>query len=184
MRSAIFLDRDGVIIENREHYVRSWDDVAFIPGALRALKLLSPLDLAVVVVTNQAVVGKGIITLAQAEEINQRLLAEARAHGGRVDAAYLCPHRTDESCECRKPMPGMLLRAAREHDLDLARSVMVGDAITDMKAAHAAGVRAMLVKSGRGASELQSFSGRAWFDVAGDLADATELFLQTMRMTP
>ncbi len=177
MRPAIFLDRDGVIIENREDYVRSWSDVSFIPAALKALRALSRSAWAIVIVTNQAVVGKGIITLELAEEINRRVVVEVARQGGRVDAAYLCPHRPDECCDCRKPRPGMLLRAARDLDLDLSRSVMIGDAITDMQAARAAGVRGILVKTGRGLSELRAFADVPWFDVADDLACAIELLI-------
>lgn len=183
MRPAIFLDRDGVIIENREHYVRCWSDVSFIPGALTALRLLGGIDVSIVIVTNQALVGKGIITLEQAIGINRRVVAEVVAAGGRIDAAYLCPHRPDENCDCRKPKPGMLLQAARELDLDLSRSLMIGDAITDMQAAQAAGAQAVLVKTGRGADELRAFSGATWFEVADDLAHAVERLLHTYRIT-
>jgi histidinol-phosphate phosphatase family protein len=172
VRPAIFLDRDGVIIENCDHYVRSWTDVSFIPAAIKALRWIAPLDVAVIVATNQAGVGKGIITLKLASEINQRIVSEVRAHNGRIDAAYLCPHRPEDNCDCRKPKPGMLVRASREWGIDLARSIMIGDAITDMQAAQAAGVRGILVKTGRGEVELNSFDGVAWFEVADDLAHA------------
>jgi D-glycero-D-manno-heptose 1,7-bisphosphate phosphatase len=172
MRPAIFLDRDGVIIENRTDYVKSWDEVRLIPAAIQALRQMALSSFAVVVVTNQAVVGKGLITLTQADEINSRVIDAIRAHGGRIDAAYLCPHRADENCECRKPRPGMLLQAARDHHLDLSRSVMIGDAITDMQAARSAGVRSILVRTGRGAAELASCTQLAWFDIADDLTAA------------
>lgn len=178
MRPAIFLDRDGVIIENRDDYVRKWEDVEFIPAALDALRALAPLEPAVVIVTNQAVVGKGIITLDEAEAINQRIITTVRQHGGRIDAAYICPHRPAEHCNCRKPKPGMLLRAAAEHGLSLANAIMVGDAITDMQAARAAGADAVLVKTGRGERELAAFGNqdeRLWFRVSNDLLDAIAL---------
>jgi D-glycero-D-manno-heptose 1,7-bisphosphate phosphatase len=172
MRPAIFLDRDGVIIENCEDYVRSWDDVCFIEPAIRALRQVAPLDVAVVVVTNQAVVGKGLITLDEAERINNRVVSEMRRRGGRIDRAYLCPHASDSNCDCRKPKPGMLLRAAQELDIDLAHSFMVGDAITDMQAAQAAGVGSVIVRTGRGERELARYAGEPWFDIADDLLDA------------
>ncbi|BCX03889.1 MAG: D,D-heptose 1,7-bisphosphate phosphatase [Candidatus Roseilinea sp.] len=182
MRPAIFLDRDGVIIENCEAYVRSWDDVSFIPAALEALRAVSRSDWAIVIATNQAAVGKGIITLELAHQINQRVVTEVVRCGGRIDAAYLCPHRPDEHCDCRKPKPGMLLRAARDLGLDLSRSVMIGDAITDMEAARAAGVRGILVMTGRGLSEWCTFADTPWFDVADDLACAVELLAPIERI--
>src|SRR5436190_23406732 len=104
-RAAVFLDRDGVIIENREGYVRSWEDVAFLPGVLGALRRLARLSCAVAIVTNQSPVGRGLLTLEAAEAINRRVVARIEAAGGRIDASYLCPHRPDERCGCRKPAP-------------------------------------------------------------------------------
>lgn len=182
MRPAIFLDRDGVIIENCENYVRAWDDVQFIEPAIRALRQIAPLDVAVVVVTNQAVVGKGLITLDEATRINECVMSEVRRRGGRIDFAYLCPHAENDNCDCRKPKPGMLLRAARDLDIDLAHSFMIGDALTDMQAAQAAGVQCALVRTGRGERELARCNGDLWFDVADDLLDAFAAF-QSFRIT-
>ncbi len=181
MRPAIFLDRDGVIIENCEDYVRSWDDVCLIEPAIRALRQVAPLDVTVVVVTNQAVVGKGLITLEEAERINNRVVNEVRQRGGRIDRAYLCPHSSDSNCDCRKPKPGMLLRAACELDIDLAHSYMVGDALTDMQAAQAAGVGSVIVRTGRGERELARYAGEPWFDIADDLLDAFAA-IQSLRL--
>src|SRR5258705_377491 len=150
MRPTIFLDRDGVIIENREAYVRTWQDVEFIPGALAALAQAALSDYAIVLVTNQAGIGKGLIPAEVAESINQRIRAEIERAGGRLDGIYVCPHLVADDCACRKPRPGMLLQAARELDLDLSQSWMVGDALTDMQAGAAAGVRTLLVLTGRG----------------------------------
>jgi D-glycero-D-manno-heptose 1,7-bisphosphate phosphatase len=182
MQPAIFLDRDGVIIENCENYVRSWNDVSFIEPAIRALRQAAPLDVAVVVVTNQAVVGKGLITLEEAVDINERVVNEVRRRGGRIDKAYLCPHSSNDDCDCRKPRPGMLQRAARELNIDLSHSFMVGDAITDMQAAQAAGVQSVLVRTGRGERELERYAGDVWFDIADDLLDAFATF-QSYRIT-
>lgn len=153
MRPAIFLDRDGVIIENRPEHVRAWSDVAFLPGALAALERLAGSPFAVVVVTNQAAVGRGLVTLEQAEALNAGVVRAVRAAGGRIDAAYLCPHRPDEGCACRKPRPGLLLRAARELGLCLSDSWIVGDAVSDLEAGRAAGARGILVRTGRGAAQ-------------------------------
>ena len=172
LRTAIFLDRDGVIIENRDDYVRHVDDVAFIPAAINALLTVERWDCVIVMVTNQACVGKGIISLADAQAINHHIIEHVRSIGGRIDAAYLCPHRADERCQCRKPKPGMLLKAARDLNLGLAGSIMIGDAITDMEAARAAGVSATMVRTGRGARELAAFTHTTWFSVADDLGAA------------
>ena len=151
MEPAVFLDRDGVIIENRDDYVRSWSDVEFFPAALAALQSFSSSPYRIILVTNQSAVGRGLITLAQAEHLNWRIIAAVKKHGGRVDGAFMCPHAPQARCDCRKPRPGLLLQAAEALSLDLSRSFMIGDALSDLQAGRAAGVReAMLVRTGRG----------------------------------
>src|SRR5574342_213015 len=117
MFRAIFLDRDGVIIENRSEYVRDWSEVEILPGVIQALS--HPREHKVVVVTNQSAVGRGLMTLNHAQEINDRLIEEIRRRNGQIDAVYMCPHTPEAQCSCRKPNPGMLLQAARELSLDL-----------------------------------------------------------------
>jgi D-glycero-D-manno-heptose 1,7-bisphosphate phosphatase len=153
-RPAVFLDRDGVIIENRSDYVKSRLEVSFLPGAREALQRLSRSEHAIVMVTNQSAVGRGMISLEEAMEINRHVIAAIEAQGGRVDAWYVCPHHPDERCDCRKPAPGMLLRAAEELGLDLARSYLVGDAVSDIQAGWAVGVQGILVLTGRGSEQV------------------------------
>lgn len=179
MRPGIFLDRDGVIIENRSDYVRSWEDVAFIPGALDALAEMARTEYAVIIVTNQAGVGRGLIPAAVAHSINESICDEIVRASGRVDGLYICPHTKDDNCDCRKPKPGMLLQAAREHDLDLSRSWMIGDALTDLQAGEAAGARPLLVLTGRG-EEQKTLHGLEGF---ASLAEAWT-FIQQQVATP
>lgn len=155
LRPAVFLDRDGVIIENRANYVRALSEVAFIPGALAAIAHLAPSAFAVVVVTNQSAVGRGLVTLAMVQATHAFLRAEIQAAGGRLDGIYFCPHAPTAGCACRKPAPGLLLQAAAELHLDLTASVMVGDNLTDVQAAQAAGVRPILVRTGLGEQHAQ-----------------------------
>ena len=151
MYPALFLDRDGVLIENVDAYVRSWTDVSVFPGAIAALASLRQRDIKIFIVTNQAVVGKGIITLAEAHQINEKLMDAVASAGGRIDKIYICPHRSDENCACRKPRPGLIRQAVEEFQIDLERSILVGDALTDIQAGQAAGIRTnILVRTGRG----------------------------------
>jgi D-glycero-D-manno-heptose 1,7-bisphosphate phosphatase len=155
MNPAIFLDRDGVIIENRRNYVRSWADVAIYDNALEALAYISRYPLKVVIVTNQSVIGRGLISLNTASEINTRLVDEIHKAGGRVDGVFMCPHAPEDHCVCRKPKPGLFYQAAQELSLDLARSILVGDALSDIKAGRAAGLeQSVLVKTGLGNQQL------------------------------
>jgi D-glycero-D-manno-heptose 1,7-bisphosphate phosphatase len=156
MLPALFLDRDGVIIENRERYVRSLTDVAYYPTALLALAKIQPFPYKVVIVTNQSAVGRGMITLETAERINLEIQKTVVQAGGRIDAIFTCPHAPADGCACRKPKPGLLLQAAESLSLDLPRSILMGDALDDLSAGHAAGVgKLILLRTGRGSAQLE-----------------------------
>jgi len=180
LRPAIFLDRDGVINANRPDHVKSWAEFAFLPGALDALRRLARLDRPIVVITNQAAIGRGQVSRQAVEEIHSRMVAEIAAAGGRIDGVFYCPHRPDEGCACRKPRPGLLLQAAEQLHLDLAASFLVGDAESDILAAHAAGCRPVLVRSGRGSEQLALLQqhGVDGYHVAADLADVVDWILR------
>jgi D-glycero-D-manno-heptose 1,7-bisphosphate phosphatase len=153
-RGAIFLDRDGVINRNRPGYVRRWDQFEFLPGALEALRDLAREHLAVLVVSNQSAVGRGLMSSWDLEEINACMLEMVTAAGGRIDGAYYCPHAPQEGCICRKPAPGLLVRAMRRFGVDPGRSCLVGDGVADMLAARAVGLPAILVLTGHGQEAL------------------------------
>lgn len=176
LHSAIFLDRDGVIIENRRDYVRDWSDVSYIPGSMEALRLLSFTSHKVIVITNQSVVGRGLIGAEDAEAINARLQREVEDLGGRIDGIFMCPHAPSEGCSCRKPEPGLIEQAAAEHKVDLGRSLLIGDAISDLEAGWAAGIpRTCLVETGRGRDQIRQAAGLNLpsFLVFSDLLEAT-----------
>jgi D-glycero-D-manno-heptose 1,7-bisphosphate phosphatase len=157
MYPAIFLDRDGVIIENRANYVRGWEDVAIYGQALTGLAQIKSSAHKIVIVTNQSAVGRGIIPVETVWEINNQLVKIIEQTGGRVDGVYVCPHAPQDKCTCRKPEPGLLLQAAEELSLDLSRSILIGDALSDILAGQAAGVRqAALVRTGLGAEQAAS----------------------------
>lgn len=146
----MFLDRDGVINRNRDDYVKSRGEVHFLPGVFAALARLADSPFAIVLVTNQSPIGRGILTQRHVEAINRRIVAEIETRGRRVDAVYYCPHRPDENCDCRKPRSGLLLKAAECFNLDLSRSYLIGDAVSDVEVALAADVQPVLVLTGRG----------------------------------
>jgi D-glycero-D-manno-heptose 1,7-bisphosphate phosphatase len=155
MNPAIFLDRDGVIIENRSSYVRRWEDVSFFPQAIEALYKLRSTPKKIIVITNQSCVGRGIIKLEDAMMINKKFIRYIENLGGRIDDLLMCPHAPTDNCVCRKPLPGLLQQAAKKHSLDLPNSIMIGDALSDIQAGQAAHVdRTILVQTGRGSSQL------------------------------
>jgi len=179
MVAAVFLDRDGVINENRDDYVKGWEEVRLLPGALEALARLAATPFRIVLITNQSAIGRGILTPAQVEATNRRLVEEIETHGGRIDGVYYCPHHPDDGCECRKPRPGLLLRAGRELGLELERSYLIGDAVSDVEGAIVAGCRPILVLTGRGQEQRPLLRQRGYDHVAvvRDLAEAVGLIL-------
>lgn len=144
MNRALFLDRDGVIIEDRG-YMRRIEEVCLVPGAAEALRAFRDDGWKLVIISNQSGVGRGLISPAEMDAVHARCLELLRAEGIEVLASYLCPHLPEENCHCRKPSPYHLLEAAREFGLDLRASWMIGDRESDIEAGHAAGCRAILL---------------------------------------
>ena len=150
-RPAVILDRDGVLNTRppRGEYVRSWGEWRWLPGTLEALRTLKEAGYRIIVVSNQAGVARGAMTLADVEVIHDRIREEVRGSGGEIDAIFYCPHGWDDGCECRKPKPGMLFQAQREFHLDLSRTLLIGDDERDGQAADAAGCPWTLVTEDR-----------------------------------
>lgn len=175
MQKAVFLDRDGVLIENRSNYVRSISDIKFIPQALRALQILAQKLYIILLITNQSVVGRGIISLRDALNINQYILDYVKLNNGRIDGVYLCPHTPEDACHCRKPLPGMLLQAAQDLRINLNNSIFIGDALIDIQAGRSAGIQKLaLVKTGLGLEQINLPSAVQYqpFQIYDDLWDA------------
>lgn len=143
--SAVLLDRDGTINRERRDYVRSWADFEFLPGTLCALRLLATTPFAIVVVTNQSVVGRGLAPRTAVDDVHEEMARQVLAKGGRVDGVFVCPHRPDDACRCRKPRSANVAAALRHVGADPAASVFVGDSATDVVAGAAAGVRPVLL---------------------------------------
>lgn len=150
-RAAIFLDRDGVI--NRRilgGYVTHWRQFTFVRGIKTALARLSRMGIPLIVVSNQAGVGKGLVTRRALRDITERFVAALAKAGARIDAVYYCPHTPADNCPCRKPRPGLLRQAARDFRLDLKRSVLIGDSASDLDAARAVHCPAIFLTPNRG----------------------------------
>ena len=151
------------------------------PQALSALARLRFTPYKIVLVTNQSAIGRGLVSMVTAEEINRRLVREVESAGGRIDGVFTCPHAPAENCDCRKPQPGLIYQATRALELDLTRSILIGDALNDLEAARAAGIpRYALVLTGRGSQQagLPQATDLAPFPIYTDLSTAlTELIL-------
>lgn len=168
---TVFLDRDGTINVKAAdgEYIRSPAELVLLPGAAEALAALNAAGLRTVLVTNQRWLSENTADPADFANTQRRLDEMLARDGARLDAAYHCPHAAN-SCDCRKPLAGMLVRAAREHDFDLAESVMIGDSDIDMMAGRAAGTATILLRPGGEAADDADF-------VVDDLAAAVELIL-------
>lgn len=180
MNKAVFLDRDGTLIENRG-YICDFSRVGFFPFAAAAVRRLNRAGYRVIVVSNQSAVARGICREEQVTALHEKLGEHFRLQGAEIAAFYFCPFLADGTVEAyrrqsplRKPEPGMLLLAAREHELDLARSFMVGDRADDIEAGRRAGCRTVLVRSGYGREcEAQLAPGGPGPDlIVEDLAEA------------
>jgi D-glycero-D-manno-heptose 1,7-bisphosphate phosphatase len=185
-RRAIFLDRDGVICRNRFDHVKCWDEFVFLSRAREALARLTYLDLAIVVVTNQAAINRKLVTVEIVDEIHDRMCREIALAGGRIDRVYYCPHRPDEGCACRKPEPGLMLRAASDLGIELQGSYLVGDAWSDVQAGLAVGCVPYFVMTGRaGRQAPEAFrQGSGRFRVVADLSEAVTSILRAEGCTP
>jgi histidinol-phosphate phosphatase family protein len=144
-RPVVFLDRDGVINRDSDAYVKSWAEFAFLPGSLDALARMTAAGLALVVITNQSAVGRGLITPAGLAEIHRRMRQAIEKAGGRLMDILFCPHLPEGGCRCRKPAPGMIVEACRRHGLDPAWAVMVGDRAGDIRCGRDAGCHATVL---------------------------------------
>jgi phosphoheptose isomerase len=168
----VIVDRDGVLNEEAADggYVLRPSEWRWIGGAREALARLTAAGLRVSVVSNQSAVGRGLMADGQLSAVHARMLAEAATAGGRIDAVWVCPHAPDAGCDCRKPAPGLVLQAVRNSALPAAETVLVGDDLRDLEAAAAAGIAAVLVRTGKGRRTEANIAARplAVFD---DLAD-------------
>jgi D-glycero-D-manno-heptose 1,7-bisphosphate phosphatase len=148
----VLADRDGVINEEIPGYVTSPRELILLPQALKAFALFRQEGFTAVVITNQSVVGRGIISLDTLHSIHEFMQAGIEAHGGKIDEVFICTDLPDAASRRRKPEPGMLLEALEKYGADAQETCFIGDALTDMQAAHAAGCRRYLVMTGKGRS--------------------------------
>ncbi len=158
-KGAVFLDRDGTINEEMG-YINHPDRFVIFPFVAESIKIFNRLELLVIVVTNQSGVARGYFTESLVKQLHQKLLTEMSGQGAQIDGIYYCPHHPDEGndqyrrdCQCRKPKPGMILKAIEEYNLDLKRSFMIGDRYKDIVFAKKLKIKSGLVLTGYGRGE-------------------------------
>jgi histidinol-phosphate phosphatase family protein len=171
--SAVFLDRDGTIMEDA-HYIKSPEQVRLLPGAAAAVKRINDAGIPVIVVTNQSGIARGIFTTDDYEKVRARFESLLRDEGAHVDASYYCPHLPDDPpvCNCRKPATQMFEQAIAELELDPARAAYIGDRWRDVVAAKKLGGRGIMIDSSETTSEDRQRARNDGFETAPDLAAA------------
>ncbi len=174
----MFLDRDGTINEEVGH-LGDPDRLRLISGSAEAIRLLNDAGILVIVVSNQAGVGRGYFSTATVEAIHQEMARQLAVNGAWVDAIYYCPHHPDEGCQCRKPEAGMLVQAIREHGIDTRQAFIVGDKVSDLYAGRRVGCRTVLVLTGYGGRAREVFNNSIFQPdhISSNLYDAAKWIL-------
>jgi D-glycero-D-manno-heptose 1,7-bisphosphate phosphatase len=151
IKNVVFLDRDGVINRDSPDYIKSWSEFEFLPGSLEALKQLTLNGFAVIIITNQSVIHRKMVTQKDLDFIHDMMKKTVQSNGGDIKDIFYCPHIPEDRCDCRKPNPGLIYRAKKRYQIDLETSIMVGDSAKDIECARNAGCgSAILVKTGNG----------------------------------
>ena len=142
---ALFIDRDGTIIKQIDgYYISSIEQIELIENIFPAILMLQNEGYLIIIVTNQAGINKGILSNEQVDEINQHIIQLLKKQGINISAVYVCPHKPEEQCKCRKPQPGLLLKAAKEYNIDLENSIIIGDTDKDTEAGLNAGLKKVI----------------------------------------
>ncbi len=175
----IILDRDGVINQDSDAYIKSPDEWIPIPGSLEAIAKLNREGYTVAVATNQSGLARGYFDLQTLSAMHRKMETLLSDLGGQIDAVFYCPHGPDDGCNCRKPQPGMLNEIGERFQANLKKVFYVGDTISDIKAAKAAGAKPVLVRTGKGAKTELQLDEHGFKDVPvhHDLASAVDVIL-------
>jgi D,D-heptose 1,7-bisphosphate phosphatase len=177
VHKAVFLDRDGTIARDVPYCSRP-EDFELLPEAAEGIRLLNESGYKVIVITNQSGIARGYFTEEMLKMIHQRMKTALARFGASIDGIYYCPHHPDNGCDCRKPKPGLALKAAQEHDIDLAESYFVGDKMHDVESGHAASCRTVLI-SPLGEVENSSADSPVRPDyIARNMAQASRLIIE------
>ncbi len=174
---TIILDRDGVINQDSDAYIKNQDEWIPIPGSLEAIARLSQAGYQVLVATNQSGLARGLFDQATLDAIHHKMESAVEQHGAKLDGIYYCPHGPDDGCSCRKPQPGLLQQIGLDLGVDLNESILVGDSLRDLQAASAVGAKPVLVLTGKGRKTLEQLNQEQQIDVYQNLADFVETLL-------
>jgi D-glycero-D-manno-heptose 1,7-bisphosphate phosphatase len=177
----IILDRDGVINEDSDDYIKSPDEWHAIPGSLQAIARLNQVGYHVIIATNQSGIGRGFYDVAMLQSINQKMVAQLKQYSGVITDIFFCPHLPNDQCDCRKPKPGMLLAIQKKYSLNLSDVFFIGDSVSDIQAAQSAGCQPLLVRTGKGKKTLDDYPDLNLIKHCDDLNQAVDYVLSLDR---
>tara|TARA_Y100000782_G_scaffold101047_1_gene116437 strand:+ start:301 stop:795 length:495 start_codon:yes stop_codon:yes gene_type:complete len=146
MTKAIFLDRDGVINQERKDYVKKLDEFRILDKTSDAINIIKNRGFLVIIITNQSAISRKLLSVETLNKIHEKLQSYLEKYGTSFDGIYFCPHMPSENCECRKPKPGLIVQAVTDFQIDLSQSYMIGNSETDVQAATNAGCKGILLK--------------------------------------
>lgn len=179
----VILDRDGVINQDSDDFIKSVEEFVPIPGSLEAIARLNQAGFCVVIASNQSGISRGLFDVATLEAMHAKLQQLLAPLGGHIDGIFFCPHGPQDGCDCRKPLPGLLTQIAKKFSTDLAGVPVIGDSLRDLQSAIAVGAKPILVRTGKGARSLSSLAGASVdarlkaVPVYRDLAEAVDALL-------
>ena len=168
-QKIIVLDRDGVINYDSDDYIKTVDEWIPLPGSMEALGLLTQAGYKITIATNQSGIARGYFTLDTLNAMHEKLSDLANEHGGKIDYIAYCPHGPEDGCDCRKPLPGLIHQISNALNSDLSNCYMLGDSLRDLQAGEAAGLKPVLVKTGKGQRTLDKGIGLEHVPVYDDL---------------
>ena len=180
LQKVVFLDRDGVINRDSPDYIKSWSEFEFLPGSLEAIKLLTLNGFATIVITNQSVINRKMVSRKELDYMHTMMKEAVTSTGGQIKDIFYCPHVPEDRCNCRKPNPGLIFMAKQKYRIDIATSVMVGDSAKDIECARNAGCGyAVLVKTGNGDEAEKILKEKSIYPdlIARDLLEAVSWIL-------
>ena len=175
LRKVVFLDRDGVINRDSPDYIKSWSEFEFLPGSLEAITLLTLNEFVTIIITNQSVINRKMVSRKELEYMHTMMKKAVTSNGGHITDIFYCPHVPEDRCNCRKPNPGLILKAEQKYRIDITASVMVGDSAKDIECARNAGCgHAVLIKTGKGEEVEKILKEKSIFPdvIVRDLLDA------------
>lgn len=174
----VILDRDGVINQDSDNFIKSVDEFITLPGSVEAIARLNQAGYRVAIATNQSGIARGYYDLDTLNAMHEKLRGELATHGATIDMIAFCPHGPDDHCECRKPKPGMYLEIAKRFDVSLAGVPIIGDSLRDLQAAQAVAASPILVRTGKGERTIAKGEGLEGIPVYEDLAAAVSALLE------